>query len=228
MTEGDIFMIVMQAVAGPIYGWALYRHADIPGTRYNDPLGKTTLGLLCGFTLSMIAFHVAMVAEGKNTIWFQLANVFGLSWLLFFLFCSILRLGLGEYLTIKRGEQWAKEIEYFYLTLASLGIVGTLTKLSPSAHQLEFLDYISPSIFSLAIVLRYLKTKVEIATWNKLSFYEQQKALVEAEQREIARIMSDFKIAGLRREREILVNEIEEIAKRKITPPAPATGTSET
>jgi hypothetical protein len=86
---------------------------------------------------------------------------------LFVILGDILMGGLAGYLTAKRGEKWTKELDYVYLSIGSLGIVGTLNKLDFLSGRSEWTDVIAPLVLTTAIVIRFIKTRAEIEGWNK-------------------------------------------------------------
>ena len=86
---------------------------------------------------------------------------------LFVILGDILMGGLAGYLTEKRGEKWTKELDYVYLSVGSLGIIGTLNKLDFLTGRLEWTDVIAPLVLTTAIVIRFIKTRAEIEGWNK-------------------------------------------------------------
>lgn len=48
---------------------------------------------------------------------------------LFVILSELLPRGFAKFLTSKRGEKWTKEMDYFYLTLGILEIIGSLGKI---------------------------------------------------------------------------------------------------
>ena len=99
--------------------------------------------------------------------------------LFFFVFaCDTLTSGLAEWLTRHRGELWVKEIDYVYLSLASLGIASAVFKLQKSRGltDLTLVDWFGPIVLSLALALRLVKTRAEVNEWNKLSTWERKRA----------------------------------------------------
>jgi hypothetical protein len=95
----------------------------------------------------------------------SLLLLYGVS--LFVILGDILMGGLARYLTAKRGEKWTKELDYVYLSIGSLGIVGTLNKLDFLRGRSEWTDVIAPLVLTTAIVIRFIKTRAEIEGWNK-------------------------------------------------------------
>lgn len=99
--------------------------------------------------------------------------------LFFFVFaCDALTSGLAEWLTRHRGELWVKEIDYIYLSLASLGIASSVFKLQKpgGATDLSMVDWFGPIVLSLALALRMVKTRAEVNEWNKMSTWERKRA----------------------------------------------------
>lgn len=86
---------------------------------------------------------------------------------LFVVVSDIMLAGFSKYLTKKRGEKWAKEIDYVYLIIGFAGIVGALNRLEFLTGRIEGSDVIAPLILATAIVIRLIKTRAEIEGWNK-------------------------------------------------------------
>jgi hypothetical protein len=77
--------------------------------------------------------------------------------------------GLAAWLSRHRGEKWIKELEYVYLALGALGVASTVNKLDFLDGRLKAGDIYAPMVLSLAIALRFLKTKAEIEGWNRIA-----------------------------------------------------------
>jgi hypothetical protein len=88
---------------------------------------------------------------------------------LYALICDGLRFGWAARLTKLRGEKWIKELDYVYLSLGALGILGSINKLdlNASGHYTR-LDFLGPIVLTTALVVRLVKTRAEIGGWNKL------------------------------------------------------------
>ena len=95
----------------------------------------------------------------------SLLLLYGVS--LFVVLGDILMAELAGYLTAKRGEKWIKELDYFYLSIGSLGIVGALNKLAFLRGRSEWADVVAPLVLTTAVVIRFIKTRAEIEGWNK-------------------------------------------------------------
>src|ERR1700730_1877559 len=72
------------------------------------------------------------------------------------------------FLTAKRGENWAKEIDYVYLMIGSVGILASLNRVDSLTGRLEGADILAPLLLATAVVIRFIKTRAEISNWNKL------------------------------------------------------------
>jgi hypothetical protein len=86
---------------------------------------------------------------------------------LFVFLSEVLMTGGAARLTSQRGEIWTKEIDYFYLGLAAIGLVVSLGQLRNMSNKIALPDTIGPLILATAIVLRAIKTRAEIGGWNK-------------------------------------------------------------
>jgi len=87
---------------------------------------------------------------------------------LFMLLSEILMRGLARRLTKRRVSKWSKEMEYLYLALGIIGILGSINKLDAVVGKFEKIDMIGPAVLMTAVVLRFIKTRGEIGEWNKL------------------------------------------------------------
>jgi hypothetical protein len=80
--------------------------------------------------------------------------------------CYWMRKGLAAYLTHKRGSKWIKEMDYVYLTLGAVGVVGSLNRTDLAGGHYTQLDLLGPLVLTTAIVIRLVKTRADIAGWN--------------------------------------------------------------
>jgi hypothetical protein len=80
---------------------------------------------------------------------------------------EVMLMGFAKFLTSWRGEKWTKEIDYVYLTLGLLGILGSLSRIEFLTERFENVDIIAPLVICTAIVVRFIKTRAEIDKWNK-------------------------------------------------------------
>lgn len=87
---------------------------------------------------------------------------------LFILASELMLWGLAEMLTRWRGDNWTKEIDYFYLLLAGVGLTVSVNRLEIVHDKVSFPDVYGPMILSTALVLRAIKARAEINGWNKL------------------------------------------------------------
>jgi hypothetical protein len=82
-----------------------------------------------------------------------------------------LLLSLAGQLTLWRGEKWVKEIDYIYLMLGAVGIAGSINRLDSITGRFERADWVGLLVLTVAIVIRLIKTRAEIAGWNTLKFH---------------------------------------------------------
>jgi hypothetical protein len=93
----------------------------------------------------------------------------GYSAALFVFLSEMLMSGGAAWLTQKRGEYWTKEIDYVYLGFGLFGLVASLGKVENVSGKFDSLPgMLGPMLVATAIVLRAIKTRAEIAGWNKL------------------------------------------------------------
>ena len=88
-----------------------------------------------------------------------------------FLFVALseaLMMGAAARITAWRGEKWAKELDYIYLTLGAAGLIMSTNRLEGLADRLTLPDYYGPFVLATALVIRAIKTRVEVNDWNKL------------------------------------------------------------
>jgi hypothetical protein len=130
-----------------------------------------SLATLCGIVAILQLFYTYS-GWGRSDLPLSKAAlsllVYGV--MLFTMFSDFLLGGLAQFLTRTRGEQWVKELDYLYLTLGALGIVGTLNRVDVVGGKLaEQYDIVGPLLIASAIVVRIIKTRAEIGEWNKAS-----------------------------------------------------------
>ncbi|WP_141340685.1 hypothetical protein [Bradyrhizobium sp. USDA 3458] len=87
---------------------------------------------------------------------------------LFIVLSEILQIRLAQRLTEWRGEKWAKEMDYVYLILGAIGLALSTNRLSVVDDKLAIPEVVGPFIIGTALVVRGLKTRVEINEWNEL------------------------------------------------------------
>jgi hypothetical protein len=90
---------------------------------------------------------------------------------LFIVVSEIMERGMARYLTVHRGENWTKEIDYIYLGFGAVGAIMSLNRISGVAPGFTGSDIIAPVLVTTAVVLRLMKTRAEIAEWNKKSAF---------------------------------------------------------
>mgnify|MGYP001560516508 CR=1 FL=1 len=105
----------------------------------------------------------------KESIPFGLATgvLFLYSTSLFLLLCLAVELGLGRTLTRWRDDKWAKEMEYVYLSFGLFGAIMSLSKAQFLVNRHEVAEMPAAMLVATAIVIRTLKTRVELSDWNK-------------------------------------------------------------
>jgi hypothetical protein len=86
--------------------------------------------------------------------------------------CQLLQSAYGKRLTVWRGDKWAKELDYPYLFIGGLGLVVSMNRLDTVSNHLVGVEIIGPLIVTTAIAIRLVKTRVEIAGWNRKEFYD--------------------------------------------------------
>jgi hypothetical protein len=87
--------------------------------------------------------------------------------ILYIVICEAMLAGLAQWLTRKRGEQWVKELDYLYLTLGAFGVLATINRIDHLQGRLSKFDLFVPIALATAVVIRFIKTRAEIAGWNK-------------------------------------------------------------
>jgi hypothetical protein len=88
---------------------------------------------------------------------------------LFVILSEVMLMGLARLLTAKRGEKWVKEIDYFYLTIGAGGILASMNRIEFLTGRFEGTDILAPLVLTTAVVIRFLKTRADIAGWNKIT-----------------------------------------------------------
>lgn len=66
-----------------------------------------------------------------------------------------------------KARRWVRELDYLYLGLGGLGAMIALKRLSVISDNPNVSDVYGPLIIVTAIVIRAIKTRVEINKWNK-------------------------------------------------------------
>lgn len=71
-------------------------------------------------------------------------------------------------LTERRGEKWVKELDYIYLLLGVAGLVMAVSRIEGIKGRIEGYEIAGPLVLGVAIAIRFIKTRDEVAEWNKL------------------------------------------------------------
>jgi hypothetical protein len=129
------------------------------------------LGILTGMAVTVFIelFNHAGQAMSLDQL---IAVIVTYSAALYTAICELLQLRYGQILTRWRGEKWAKELDYPYLFFGAIGLVITMNRLDIASTHISRIEIIGPLIVATAVVIRLVKTRVEIAGWNKGDFYE--------------------------------------------------------
>jgi hypothetical protein len=75
--------------------------------------------------------------------------------------------GPAAQLTSWRGERWTKELDYLYLGLGVLGLTMSLGKIENVSDKFDAPGTLGAGLVATTLVLRTIKTRAEIAGWNK-------------------------------------------------------------
>lgn len=139
--------------------------------RYSE--GHKAVGMyLSSFAIIIgVLLSITVFSYRKITASFVVTYCYGYGVILFIGLCELLLADWGRRLTVARGENWTKEIDYLYLTLAVVGVIGSMDKISGLTGQFTLFDPIAPFVLTTAIVLRFIKTRAEVGSWNKREFY---------------------------------------------------------
>ena len=158
---------VNSSVVGLIcIGVILFHHISLQTT---ERIASGCIALLSA-ALIVIVFLTVLVPKAAQhpfpliTIGFTLA-IYGV--LLFMALSDFMIAGLAAFLTRTRGPAWLKEIDYLYLMLAAIGLVGSLNRIEGISGKLTGYDLVGPLIVTTALAVRLLKTRAEIARWNR-------------------------------------------------------------
>jgi predicted membrane channel-forming protein YqfA (hemolysin III family) len=120
----------------------------------------------CSALVVFLSFFVENKAPLKEVVLFLFA--YGAS--IYMLFSDALLYGLANWLTRRRGENWVKELDYFYLGLGAVGVLGSVNRIELVSGQFSTYDILAPLLLATAIVIRLIKTRVEIGGWNRMDF----------------------------------------------------------
>jgi hypothetical protein len=103
------------------------------------------------------------------------AILFAYGVMLFVLLSEAMLRGFANILTTRRGEKWTKEIDYVYLTIGSVGILASLSRIEVLTDRVMGTEIFAPLFLTTAIVIRFIKTRAEVGDWNKPSFHDWRK-----------------------------------------------------
>lgn len=174
-------MLVLAVVEANQLGWAKFSTSifrnSIPVLIYSGvllmvhfigpPLAAAFVAVVMT-VLSLVGFIGLATVDVAGISHRQAAAVllfYGVS--MFVLVSGILLVWGAAALTRWRGEKWVKELDYVYLSLGSIGVLGTLARVEFLTDKFTKLDVIGPVILATAVVIRIIKTRAEIGGWNK-------------------------------------------------------------
>jgi hypothetical protein len=78
----------------------------------------------------------------------------------------LMRRGAAK-LTSTRGDQWTKEIDYLYLSIAAVGILISVAKSNATYGKLSAPETLSALLLTTALALCLVNTRAEVKGWNK-------------------------------------------------------------
>lgn len=153
---GDIFGFLCAVIASFVHGVAPKR------SRFELLIAWSLILLsLAAFVAYVLLPESPMTAQrAATTLAFYVAGLYAA-------LCDAMRFGLAAYLTRKRGEKWVKELDYIYLGLGAVGVLGSINRLSFGGDHYARIDILGPIVVATAIVVRLVKTRAEIGGWNK-------------------------------------------------------------
>jgi hypothetical protein len=158
---------VLVAVIANLIPFLHFHFAKVFRQPGND-LPRWTYGALSfGYAFLVAYFFYGFIQQPKINFFDLIAATTVYATLLFVVLSETIMRGAGRRLTVWRGEKWAKEMDYVYLTFGALGLVLSTNRLDVIDQKLSFPEYIGPFILATALVVRALKTRVEINDWNK-------------------------------------------------------------
>jgi hypothetical protein len=128
---------------------------------------RITLFVLATCGLTAVLFILIIIQREAISIVTLTSIIFLYGICLYVLLRDLLIRKLARFLTSWRGPKWTKEPDYVYLTLALVGIVGTLNKFDFVTGRVTWVDVLAPLAITTAIVFRYIKTRAEIEGWNQ-------------------------------------------------------------
>ena len=120
------------------------------------------------FMLPIVAAFVVLAMIPEPVRFSTIAAMLVMYGVALFMFLDALMLrNLATTLTRWRGEKWVKEMDYLYLSLGSVGVIFSLSKVQVLTGRVESGDALAPLLLATAVVIRVLKTRADIAGWNK-------------------------------------------------------------
>jgi len=137
----------------------------------NRTVASNTASLLgWAYFSGLSAFLAILLLTSGEGVWksqaLGLLVLYGLST---FIFVSEWLIARGaRYLTRVRGDRWIKELEYLYVALGTIGVVGLLNKWDRLGQPWEKIDLVAPVLFATAVVVKLIKTRAEIGRWSEL------------------------------------------------------------
>lgn len=143
----------------------LYMHFS--GQMRSTKIGRLTMALV--FFIVVVNYfnlHMMLGKQGSNYTTVMLM-LFDFAVLLFVIISEMMEADWAARLTARRGENWVKEIDYFYLLLGAAGLAISTSRIETFSGRVYFPDTLGPTLLMVAIVFRLIKTRAEINGWNK-------------------------------------------------------------
>jgi hypothetical protein len=127
------------------------------------------------YAVMAVSLYTGLASDKGLTLVEGLLLLGGYGVLLYAALSAAFQGGVGKYLTRTRGEKWVKELDYVYITIGAIGVVAALNRLDRASDRFQGADFVAPLVVVTALTIRLLKTRAEVAGWNKIDFYDKAK-----------------------------------------------------
>ena len=146
----------------PLFTWHLARQS------LSSPISRTCYYIVTSiYFLLLFTFFVDFSESTKIKFVYIVGATFVYGAFLFLVLSETMISGLALTLTKWRGEVWVKELDYVYLLLGACGLAMSTNRLDIVNEKMSLPEYVGPFVLATALVIRAIKTRVEINGWHK-------------------------------------------------------------
>lgn len=164
---GPVGITVAAALLNAIISFAIERRL------YNHPYFASGVALITASIATYFSFVALSHPQGFRP--WTIVSLFLASVALWGVFCHVLAMNFGPLISVdpsspgssRLRKNWAKSIDYAYLTLSTLSILRIVVGVAESGSVVALFNAIAAVFLGVAVALRITKTSIEVLGWDK-------------------------------------------------------------